>query len=369
MLPARNLRVKKMENRQEQKRDAGFSHGKSRAKTMEKSTGRRFSSHNRRDREKGPEEEKPARGSGAAVTEKEGFSVKYKAGDVVTLKVLRISELGAFLDAGTGNTSDDILLHKQQQTAPVGVGDEVEVYLYLDPRRRLTASMKLPKMREGQIGYAKVLQVTRDGGFVDIGAERGVFLPYTEMIGHIRPEQKVWVKLYRDKSGRPAVTMRVDKEMGRAARPVEGKKIGDPLTGTIYNITRDGFFLFTQERNIAFLHRSEGDPKRYLNCGDEVTGRITFIREDGHVDISLRKQKEFAMQDDMQAIMEVLTTRNGKMPYCDATPVEIIKAKFGISKIAFKRAVGHLMKEGRVYQENGWTFLKEPADSVEVEKE
>lgn len=286
-------------------------------------------------------------------------AVRYKAGDVAVLKVLRISEWGAFLDAGTGNTSDDILLHTQQQTAPVSVGDEVKVYLYLDPRRRLTASMNLPKMREGQIGYARVLQVTRDGGFVDIGAERGVFLPYTEMVGHIRPEQKVWVRLYRDKSGRPAVSMRVDKEMARAARPVEGKKIGDLLTGTIYNITRAGFFLFTQERNIAFLHRSEADPKRYLNCGDEITGRITFIREDGHVDISLRKQKEFAMQDDMQAIMEVLTSRNGKMPYCDDTPVEIIKAKFGISKIAFKRAVGHLMKEGRVYQENGWTILKE----------
>ena len=75
--------------------------------------------------------------------------VKYRPGDVVTLKVARISEMGAFLDAGTGNTSDDILLHKLQQTAPVQVGDEVKVYLYLDPNKRLTASMKLPKMREG----------------------------------------------------------------------------------------------------------------------------------------------------------------------------------------------------------------------------
>lgn len=290
-------------------------------------------------------------------------AVKYRAGDVVKLKVLRLSELGAFLDAGTGNTADDILLHKLQQSAPVQVGDEVEVYLYLDPRRRLTASMKLPGMREGQVAYARVLHVTRDGGFVDIGAERGVFLPYTEMIGKIHPEQKVWIRLYRDKSGRPAVSMRVDKELARAAKPVQGKKIGDPLTGTIYNITKEGFFLFTAERNIAFLHRSEADPRRYLNCGDEVTGRITFIREDGHVDISARKQKEYAMEDDARAILDLLSSRKGRMPYSDDTPVEIIKAKFGISKAAFKRALGRLMKEGKVYQENGWTILKEKPEA------
>ena len=124
----------------------------------------------------------------------DGNELKYKAGDVVTLKAVRVSDMGAFLDAGTGNTSDDILLHKQQQLSPVKAGDEVRVYLYLDPHKRLTASMKLPKMKEGQLGYAKVLSVTRDGGFVDIGAERGVFLPYTEMLGKVRPNQKIWIK-------------------------------------------------------------------------------------------------------------------------------------------------------------------------------
>ena len=285
--------------------------------------------------------------------------LQYKAGDVVTLKVARVSEMGAFLDAGTGNTSDDILLHKQQQLSPVQTGDEVKVYLYLDPHRRLTASMKLPKMKEGQLGYAKVISVTRDGGFVDIGGERGVFLPYTEMLGRVNPNQKIWIKLYRDKSGRPAVTMKVDKDLARAAKPIgEDAKVGDTVTGTIYNITKEGFFLFTNDRHIAFLHRSETDPKRYLAYGEQVTARITFIREDGHVDVSLRKQKENAMVDDAQTLLDTLHSRNGRMPYCDETPAEIIKAKFGISKAAFKRALGRLMKEGKVYQEDGWTILK-----------
>lgn len=285
-------------------------------------------------------------------------ALKYKPGDVVTLKVARIGEMGAFLDAGTGDTSDDILLHKLQQTEEVKEGDKVKVYLYLDPNKRLTASMKLPKMREGQLGYVKVLSVTRDGGFVDIGAERGVFLPYSQMRGHVSPNQLVWVKLYRDKSGRPAVTMRVEDDMVKASKPAEGVKVGDKVTGTVYNILPEGFFIFTNQRFIAFLHRSEV-PGGRLDFGQEITCRVTFIREDGRLNCSMRLQKENALVADAEEIYNFLVKRGGKMPYCDSTPLEIIKQKFGISKAAFKRALGHLMKQGKIRQDDGWTYLTE----------
>lgn len=285
-------------------------------------------------------------------------ALKYKPGDVVTLKVARIGEMGAFLDAGTGNTGDDILLHKLQQTEEVKEGDKVKVYLYLDPNKRLTASMKLPKMREGQLGYVKVLSVTRDGGFVDIGAERGVFLPYSQMRGHVSPNQLVWVKLYRDKSGRPAVTMRVEDDMVKASKPAEGVKVGDKVTGTVYNILPEGFFIFTNQRFIAFLHRSEV-PGGRLDFGQEITCRVTFIREDGRLNCSMRLQKENALVADAEEIYNFLVKRGGKMPYCDSTPLEIIKQKFGISKAAFKRALGHLMKQGKIRQDDGWTYLTE----------
>ena len=294
----------------------------------------------------------------AAAEEPALTPVPYKAGDVVTLKVVRESEFGAFLDAGTGNTSDDILLHKLQQTEPVKIGDMVPVYIYLDPHHRLTASMKLPKMKEGQLGYARVLDVTKDGGFVDIGAERGVFLPYSEMRGHVSPDQKVWVKLYRDKSGRPAVTMRVDKDIVQASRKAQDVKVGDMVTGTIYNILDDGFFLFTTDRYIGFLHRSEAPAKRRLDFGEQLTCRVAHIRDDGRLNLSLRPQKENALITDAQALYDLMQKRGGRMPYCDDTPKEIIKEKFGLSKAAFKRALGHLMKEDKIYQEDGWTILK-----------
>ncbi len=282
----------------------------------------------------------------------------HRPGDVCELKVVRESEMGAFLDAGTGNTSDDILLHKQQQDTPVKVGDVVKVYLYLDPHGRLTASRKLPKMREGQVGYVKVLSVTRDGGFVEIGAERGVFLPYSEMRGHVSPGQLVWVKLYRDKTGRQAVTMRVEEDMVKASKPAVGVKVGDEVTGIVYNILPEGFFLLTTERFIAFIHRSEV-PGGRLDFGQKVTGRIAFVREDGRINMSLRPQKEEARVLDADLILSLLQKRKGSMPYGDDTPAEVIKDVFGISKSAFKRAMGKLMKEGKIKQENGWTTLIE----------
>ena len=284
--------------------------------------------------------------------------LQYKPGDVVTLTVARLGEMGAFLDAGTGNTSDDILLHKLQQTEEIKEGDKVKVYLYLDPNKRLTASMKLPKMREGQLGYVKVISVTRDGGFVDIGAERGVFLPYSQMRGHVSPNQLVWVKLYRDKSGRPAVTMRVEEDMQKASKPAEGLKVGDNVTGTVYNILQEGFFIFTTQRFIAFIHRSEV-PGGRLDFGQEVTCRVTYLREDGRINCSMRLQKENALVADAEEIYSFLEKRGGKMPYSDSTPLEIIKQKFGVSKAAFKRALGHLMKQGKIRQEDGWTYIIE----------
>lgn len=106
---------------------------------------------------------------------------------IATLEVLRQSDMGVFLNGGTGNTNDDILLHKNQQTGDVKVGDKVTVFLYHDPSGRLTASMRLPKIKVGQIGYAPIINTTRFGAFVDVGTERGIFMPFAEMKG--RPKE------------------------------------------------------------------------------------------------------------------------------------------------------------------------------------
>jgi len=276
---------------------------------------------------------------------------------IATLKVLRLSEAGAFLDGRTGNTNDDILLHKNQQTDEVKIGDNVTVFLYHDPSGRLTASMRLPKIKTGQIGYAPVINTTRFGAFVDVGTERGIFMPFAEMRGRPKEGEYIWVKLYEDKSRRLAVTMEVEDEMRRASVAATDAKVGDWVEGAVYNMTEQGAYLMTCERWIAFLHRSEW--RGPIMIGQMVKGRITFLRDDGRINISLRKVKEAALTDDGVKIMELLTARNGKMPYCDKTDPAVIKSKFGLSKAAFKRALGHLMKEGKIRQEGGWTYMKE----------
>ncbi|MCR5559126.1 MAG: RNA-binding protein [Schwartzia sp.] len=285
---------------------------------------------------------------------------RYKPGTVEKLKVVRLGEMGAWLDAGTGSTGDDILLHNLQQTAPVAVGDEVEVFLYLDPKRRLTASMRTPKMKEGQIARLKVINVSRDGAFLDVGAERGIFMPYAGMRGRPQIGEVVWAKLYTDKSGRLAVTMEVEDEMRRASKPANDVKVGSFVTGQIYNYTDSGAFLFSEEHYIVFIDNKE--MKDRPRVGATVTARVTYVRKDGRLNASLREIKEKAMTSDGDVILRLLRERHGKMPYSDSTSPEVIKDKFQISKSAFKRALGHLMKQGLVEERDGWTYLKEESD-------
>ena len=282
---------------------------------------------------------------------------KYGPSQVAELTAVRESELGVFLDAETGNTSDDILLHTVQQTAPVKIGDRVRVFLYLDPKRRLTASMRTPRMKEGQVARLRVINVTKEGAFLDVGAERGIFLPYAGMRGRPQIGETVWAKLYTDKSGRLAVTMEVEDELRRASRSAEGVRVGDRLKGSVYNITESGVFLFTEERYIAFIDHRE-IPKR-PRVGETVEMRVTYLREDGRLNASLRPPKETARIEDADRLLALLREHDGKMPYTDATSPEVIQDRFHISKAAFKRALGHLLKEGLIEQCDGWTYLSE----------
>ena len=277
---------------------------------------------------------------------------------VAALKVVRENDMGAFLDAGTGKTSDDILLHKAQQTAEVKIGEVVKVFLYLDPKKRLTASMRVPQMREGQIARLKIINVTNDGAFVDVGAERGIFMPFAEMRGRPKVGEIVWAKLYTDKSGRLAVSMKVSDEIRRASKPAENIKRGDKVKGAVFNIIDAGAFVFSEQRNIVFIARKE--MPRELRIGEVVEARVTFLREDGRLDASLREIKENALERDAEKIFDFMKKNGGSMNFHDKTAPEKIQAVFKISKAAFKRAVGHLYHQRRIEKiDNGFKISEE----------
>ena len=283
-------------------------------------------------------------------------SLKYGPSTVAVLKVVRQSEMGAFLDAETGNTNDDILLHKTQQTSEVQIGDMVKVFLYLDPKHRLTASMRVPKLKEGQIARMRVINVSKDGAFLDVGAERGIFMPYAGMRGKLQIGEVVWAKLYTDKSGRLAVTMKVEDEMRRASVRAENVRVGQMVKGSVYNITDRGAFMLTKERYIVFIANKEMVEKPRV--GQELEARVTYIRPDGRLNASLREAKEKARISDSDRVLMFLQANDGRMPYSDSSSPELIKGKFKISKAAFKRAIGRLYKDGLIEMRDGWTYLK-----------
>ena len=281
--------------------------------------------------------------------------MKYGPSTVAVLTVVRESEMGAFLDAETGRTNDDILLHKTQQTEPVHIGDQVKVFLYLDPKHRLTASMRVPRLKEGQIARMRVINVTKDGAFLDVGAERGIFMPYAGMRGKLQIGEVVWAKLYTDKSGRLAVTMKVEDEMRRASVKAVDGHTGQMVKVSVVNITDSGAFMLTTERYIAFIANKE--MQEHPRVGQELEARVTYVRPDGRINASLREAKEKALVSDADKILMFLQSNNGRMPYCDTSSPELIKGKFKISKAAFKRALGHLYKDGLIEMKDGWTYL------------
>ena len=146
-------------------------------------------------------------------------------------------------------------------------------------------------------------------------------------------------------------------EIFKSARPAQNVKRGDAIKGKIYNITDEGAFILTEEKYIGLIHRDE--QTQPLKIGMDIEGRVTFVRPDGRINLSLRPQKEVARVVDAEKILEYIKKRNGSMPFNDSSPPEVIKERFGISKAAFKRALGKLLKDGLVEECEGWIVIRD----------
>ena len=127
------------------------------------------------------------------------------------------------------------------------------------------------------------------------------------------------------------------------------------LHGFIYRTAKVGSWIYTAEGYKGFIHESQREVEPRL--GEKVEGRVIDVKEDGTINVSLLPRKQEALDLDAERILSVLEGR-GAMPYWDKSMPEDIQEKFNMSKAAFKRALGRLMKDGKVYQEEGWTYLK-----------
>jgi predicted RNA-binding protein (virulence factor B family) len=283
------------------------------------------------------------------------------AGTTVTLPVARVTEYGYFLNDG----ETDILLHKNEATRTLREGEQVEVFLYTDHEGRLAATMEEPIVQAGEFGWLEVADIVpRMGVYLDNGIKRDVLL-FVDDLPKLRNEwpqvgDMLLVSLKRDKEGRLLAQPVMEDVIVPNAKPGTPDMLNKTLDGTVYKLIGAGAFLLTEGEHILFIHRDEMvEP---LRLGQTVQSRISFVREDGRLNGSLKARKEQLYREDADKLMDYLVEQGGSMSYTDDTEPEVIKEKFGMSKSAFKRALGKLLKERRIISADGLTRIN-PANS------
>lgn len=265
-----------------------------------------------------------------------------KLGKIQTLRIVRFRDFGAYLAESDAPDAESVLLPKKQLPEGVKEGDELTVFLYKDSAGRPIATTKKPLLTVGETGKLTIREITQIGAFLDIGLERDVLLPFREREGEIKPGQSVLAALYVDHSGRLAATMRVYPYL----RAAESYHADDVVQGTVYEIREMGVFVAVDDRYFGLIPRSE--VYEHFSIGQEISARVMRVREDGKLDLSPRKKAFQQMGDDAARIMEALAAAGGTLPYGDGSDPEKIREVFGISKSAFKRALGRLLREGKI---------------------
>lgn len=297
------------------------------------------------------------------------------AGTVVQLPIDReVSPYGYFLSAG----DQDVLLHYSELTRQVKPGETVEVFLFYDTEDRIAATMKRPYLTLGELALLEVADVhPRLGCFLEMGLGRQLLLPIRELPElkelHPRVGDHVYVIMEHDKQGRLKAKLAGEQELAPHAFHAPESWKNEWLDAIVYKPLQMGTFVVVQGGVLGFgaigmIHSSERN--RLLRLGERVQARIAHIREDGRVNLAMAPRKEIGMDQDAEQIMAYLTSRpGGSMPYSDSTPPDLIKQRFSISKAAFKRALGKLMKEGKVVQRENWTHLvQEPQEGNQTEE-
>ncbi|HIS07649.1 RNA-binding protein [Lachnoclostridium sp. An196] len=258
------------------------------------------------------------------------------------LTVVKIVDFGIYL-ADPDDPEDRVLLPKKQVRAGVRPGDQMEVFLYKDSRDRPIATTAEPLLTLGDVGRLKVKEVSRIGAFLDWGLEKDLFLPFRQQTRKVRAGEECLVALYIDKSGRLCATMNVYEYL-RTDSPYGPD---DHVTGTVYQISENfGAFVAVDDLYSGLVPKKEFYDQAKI--GDRVEARVTGVKADGKLDLSLREKTYLQIDEDAEQVMKAIEEFGGVLPFSDKASPEVIKRELSMSKNAFKRAVGRLLKEGRV---------------------
>ena len=262
-----------------------------------------------------------------------------KLGKKQVLTVVKKVDFGVYL----GSEEERVLLPKKQGPADIELGDPVEVFLYKDSDDRLIATTNEPKIELGQLGVLEVADTGKFGAFLNWGLEKDLFLPFKQQTAKVSKGDKCLVTLYIDKSDRLCATMRVYDKL----RKDSPYKKDDMVSGIVYD-TSDEFGVFVAVDGMFSALIPKKDVFGNLKVGQIIEARVTAVKPDGKLDLSVREKIPMQMDKDAEVIYKRMEKMGGKLPFTDKADAELIKTEFNMSKNAFKRAVGRLLKEGKI---------------------
>lgn len=266
-----------------------------------------------------------------------------KLGEKQTLIVDKKVEFGVYLAEKKGD-EERVLLPGSQMPEGTKVGDCLEVFLYKDSSDRLIATRKTPALTLGQVGWLRVAAVGKVGAFLDWGLDKDLLLPFREQPKtRVREGQEVLVAVYIDKSERLCATMNVYPYL-RTDSPY---KAGDQVTGVVYE-TSSNFGTFVAVDSIYSALIPKKELVHDIRIGETVSARVTQVRPDGKLDLSIREKAYLQMDRDGDKIMAALEAAGGTLMLCDKSSPELIREKMQMSKNEFKRAIGRLYRDGKI---------------------
>ncbi|MCI9515519.1 MAG: S1 RNA-binding domain-containing protein [Lachnospiraceae bacterium] len=258
------------------------------------------------------------------------------------LTVVKRMKFGVYLAEGK-DAEERVLLPVKEVPDETEIGDRIEVFLYLDSKDRMIATRREPYAELGGIAVMEVKEVSNIGAFLDWGLEKDLLLPFKEQSRRVAQGEKVLAAVYLDKSRRFCATMNVYEYL-ETDSPYQKD---DRVTGTIYETEGNfGVFVAVDNRYSGLIPKREAAGS--YRIGDTIQVRVTAVKPDGKLDLSPNERVEVQMDKDAELVMKVIEEYEGVLPFGEKVSPEIIKREFGISKAAFKRAVGRLYKQGRI---------------------
>ncbi len=272
-----------------------------------------------------------------------------------TLIVATKQEHGVYLaERADAGREERVLLPIRQVPAGTQIGAKLEVFLYRDSQDRLIATTAEPKIQLGGTAVLRVKETTRIGAFLDWGLEKDLLLPFHEQTAKVKAGDEVLVALYEDKSSRLCATMKVYHYLKTSSPYI----VGDTVSGRVYETSRNfGVFVAVDDKYSALIPKK--DAQGSFRAGDILKLRVVEVREDGKLTVSARQKAYLEIGTDADRILEALRDEEGVLGFDDKAAPELISERFGISKAAFKRAVGHLLKEKKIRLEDGQIYLND----------